>query len=290
LALRFAGFVLRLLFFALTLSTLLVAQRNPDQPAPPQPIFEVASIRAHPSSDPLTNRFDLGRGGKFTASNCSLRLLIRWAYNVLSSQLTGAPNWVGSEGWDIAAKGGGDAQVDEFRMMVQRLLEERFRLRYHWETKEAPVFHLVVGKAVKLRENTVRGDCPSIFSDGPSTPTGAFPGAPCGGLMNSPGHTQGNKLTAGELARDLSFFLDSPVLDKTGLTGKYDIELRWTPERILLQSSTPPDAASPSIFTAIQEQLGLKLESAKGRVRSLVIDTWNDRLQTELVSFLAQID
>jgi uncharacterized protein (TIGR03435 family) len=107
-------------------------------------------------------------------------------------------------------------------MMVQRLLEERFRLRYHWEAKEALAYHLVVGKAVKLRENTVRGDCPSIFSDAPSTPTGAFPGAPCGGLVNSPGHTQGNKLTAGELARDLSFFLDSPVLDKTGLTGKYD--------------------------------------------------------------------
>ena len=264
--------MLRLLFFALTTGTLLVAQRNPDQSAPLQPIFEVASIRAHPSSDPLTNHFLLGRGGKFTASSCSLRLLIRWAYNVLPSQLTGAPGWVGSEGWDIAAEGGGDAQVDEFRMMVQRLLEDRFRLRYHWETKEALVYDLVVSKAGKLQENTVRGDRPSILSAAPSAPTGAFPGAPCGGLMNSPGHTQGNKLTAGELARDLSFLLDSPVLDNTGLTGKYDIELRWTPERILLRSSTPPDAAPPWIFTAIQEQLGLKLESGKGPVRSLVID------------------
>jgi uncharacterized protein (TIGR03435 family) len=190
----------------------------------------------------------------------------------LSSQLTVAPGWLGSEGWDIAAKGGGDAQVDEFRMMVQRLLEDRLRLRYHWETKEAVVYDLLVSKAGKLQENTVRGDCPSIFSAAPSAPTGAFPGAPCGGLRNSPGHTQGNKLIAGELAGSLSFFLDSPVLDKTGLTGKYDIERRWTPDRILLQSWTLPDAASPSIFTAIQEQLGLKLESGKGPVRSLVID------------------
>ena len=191
---------------------------------------------------------------------------------MLPSQLTGASGWVRSEGWDIAAEGGGDAQFDETRMMVQRLLEDRFRLRYHWETKEALVYDLVVSKTGKLQENTVRGDRPSILSAAPSAPTGAFPGAPCGGLMNSPGHTQRNKLTAGELAGSLAFFLDRPVLDKTGLTGKYDIELRWTPERILLQSSTLPDAASPSIFTAIQEQLGLKLESGKGPVRSLVID------------------
>jgi uncharacterized protein (TIGR03435 family) len=126
-------------------------------------------------------------------------LAIRWAYDVLSSQLTGAPGWVGSEGWDIAAKGG-DAQFDEIRMMVQRLLEDRFRLRYHWETKEALVYDLVVNKADKLQENTVRGDCPSILSAAPSAPTTLC---------------VAGKLTAGELAGSLSFFLNRPVLDKT---------------------------------------------------------------------------
>jgi len=250
----------------------MFAQSNPQQPTPRQPVFEVATIRLHSSSDPLTNRFQLGRGGKFTASNCSLRVLIRWAYDVLQSQLTGAPGWVASDGWDIAAVSGGSAQAGEIRMMVQRLLEDRFRLRYHWETNEAPVYDLVVSKAGKLQENLVHGDCPSIISTAPDPPAGAFPEAPCGALMNSPGHTQGNKLTAGELAGSLSFFLDRPVLDKTGLTGKYDIELRWTPERILLQPSPLPDTAPPSIFTAIQEQLGLRLESGKGPIRLLVID------------------
>jgi uncharacterized protein (TIGR03435 family) len=260
--------VSRLLFLALTLGTLMVAQSNP----PSTPIFDVASIRLHSSSDPLTNRFQLGRGGKFTASNCSLRVLTTWAFDVLQSQVAGAPGWFASDGWDIAAASGRDAQSDEIRMMVQRLLEDRFRLRYHWETKEAPVYDLVVTKAGRLHENLVRGDCPAVVSAAPDARAGAFPDAPCGALMNSPGHTQGNKLTAGELAGSLSFFLNRPVLDKTGLTGKYDVELRWTPERILLQPSTLPDGAPPSIFTAIQEQLGLKLESGKGPVRLLVIE------------------
>jgi uncharacterized protein (TIGR03435 family) len=199
-------------------------------------------------------------------------VLIPWAYDVPQSQITGAPGWVASDGWDIAAVGGGDAPVDEIRLMVQQLLEDRFRLRHHWETTEAPVYDLVLSKAGKLRENLVPGDCPSVLAADADAPVGVFPGAPCGALMNSPGHTQGNNLTAAELAGSLSFFLERPVLDRTGLTGRYDVELRWTPERILLQSSTLPDGAPPSIFTAVQEQLGLKLQSGKGPVRLFVID------------------
>ena len=223
----------RLPFFALAFGTLMAAQSNPGQPLSQQPIFEVASIRAHSSGGPLANRFQRGRGGRFTASNCSLRVLITWAYDVLRSQVAGAPGWFASDGWDIAAKSADNVPVEEFRTMVQRLLEDRFRLRYHWETKEASVYDLVLSKAGRLRENPTPGDCPSILTAAPDAPPGAFPGAPCGALMNSPGHTQGNMLTADELASSLSFLLDRPVLDKTGLKGKYDIELRWTPDRIL---------------------------------------------------------
>jgi Protein of unknown function (DUF3738) len=157
-----------------------------------QPSFEVASVRSHSSGDRLTNRFLLGGGGRFTASNCSLRLLIR----------------------------------------------------------------------LGLRR--------SLISGGGGAGLGRLCRALCGELPNSPGQAQGNKLTSSELAGSLSFFLGRPVIDKTGLTGKYDIELRWTPEQVLLQSSAPPEA--PTIFTALREQLGLKLESGKGPVKTLVID------------------
>ncbi len=100
------------------------------------------------------------------------------------------------------------------------------------------------------------------------------------GLRNSPGHTKGYKLTADDLAGSLSFFLGRPVRDKTALTGKYDIELQWMPESVQMQPAAPPEAGptppvegtGPSLFTALQEQLGLKLKSGQGPVKMLVVD------------------
>jgi uncharacterized protein (TIGR03435 family) len=154
--------------------------------------------------------------------------------------------------------------------MLRNLLEDRIQLKTHWETRKAAVYDLIVSKAGKLRE-AEGGECPSIL-DAPSSRPDAPPNdAPCGGLMNVPGHTKGYKLTPSDLAEGLSFFLGRPVRDKTGLTGKYNIELEWTPDGALLQSP-PPEAGPPSIFTALQQQLGLKLESAKGLVKTLVVD------------------
>jgi uncharacterized protein (TIGR03435 family) len=235
----------------------VAAQAQPQPPAPPQS-FAVAAIKESHSGE-RTMLFDPRRGGAFTAANCSLGLLIQYAYDVMQFQISGAPGWVQSDRYDISAKAEGDSQVSEIRGMLQRLLEDRFQLKYHWETKEAAAYHLVVSKAGKLRESGP-GDCPPS-ADGP-----------CGTLRNSPGNTKGYKLTSGELAGSLSFFVGRPVLDKTGLTGKYDIELQWTPERVQLQSPAPSEESSPSIFTALQEQLGLKLESAKGPMKTLVID------------------
>jgi uncharacterized protein (TIGR03435 family) len=218
--------------------------------------FEVASIRANHSGERI-QLFNLARGGRFTTTNCSLRILIPYAYEVFQFQLSGAPDWVTSDKYDMAAKADGDPLPDEMRVLVRRLLEDRFQLKYHWETKESAGYNLVVSKPGKLRE-AAPGDCP-----------GAFPDAPCGALRNTPGHTQGNQLTAGQLAGSLSFFIQAFVTDKTNLTGQYDIELQWTPERVRMQSAEP---TGPSIFTALQEQLGLKLEAAKGPVKVLVID------------------
>ena len=160
----------------------------------------------------------------------------------------------------MAAKAEGNPPIAEYPAILQHLFEARFQLRVHWETKEAGIYNLVVSKPGKLREADP-GDCP---------PPGSTDESPCGSLPNSPGNTRGRKLTADELAGNLSFFVQKSVVNKTNLTGRYDIELHWTPDSVRMQTSDDP--TGPSIFTALQEQLGLKLEASKGPVKMLVID------------------
>jgi uncharacterized protein (TIGR03435 family) len=216
------------------------------QPQPASPLsFEVASIKANHSVERIM-LFQPGRGGRFTATNCSLSLLIQYAYGVRRFQISGAPDWVKSDRYNAAAKAEGDPQVREILAMLQRLLEDRLQLKYHWDTKEAAVHNLVVSKAGKLRDAEPR-DCPPPLSV-PTSRQGVPPDdAPCGSLRSSPGHTQGYKLAASDLAGSLSFLLERSVLDKTALTGKYDIELQWTPESVDFESP------APSIFTALRE-------------------------------------
>ena len=242
--------------------------------APPAESFEVAAIRANHSGDRVM-LFQPSHGGRFTATNCSLRLLIQYAYDVYQFQIYGGPVWIQSARYDIAAKAGGDPSVSIIRAMLRHLLEDRFQLQAHWDTAESGVFNLVVSKAGKLRESAP-GDCPPPLPNPQSRP-GQPPEAPCGALRNSPGDTAGRKLTAAELANSLAMFVGRPVLDKTGLKGKYDIDLRWTPDAAGKPSPAvgplePIDTTGPSIFTALQEQLGLKLESAIGQAKVLVID------------------
>ncbi|MBV8728520.1 MAG: TIGR03435 family protein, partial [Acidobacteriia bacterium] len=189
---------------------------------------------------------------------------------IFSFQIAGIPGWVQADGYDVAAKAGGDLPVREFPPMLRSLLEDRFQLKTHWETRKAAVYDLVVSKAGRLREAEGE-DCPSILDTPGPRPGDPPDDAPCGELMNAPGHTKGYRVPASELAGGLSFFLGKLVRDKTGLTGKYDIELQWTPDGPLLESPSS-ETGPPSIFTALQQQLGLKLESARGPVKILVID------------------
>jgi uncharacterized protein (TIGR03435 family) len=237
------------------------------QPPPAPQSFDVASIRINRSGDRIM-LFNPTRGGKFTAQNCSLSLLITFAYDVMQSHISGAPDWLKSERYDIAATAARDASVSEIRAMLQKLLEDRFQLKSHGETREGSVYDLVVSHAGKLKP-AASGECPSTFD---AQTTGPPADAPCGSLRNSPGHTKGYRLTSAQLADSLSFFLQEPVLDKTGLPGNYDIELDWTPENIRMTPPTSVETGPPSIFTAVQEQLGLRLIPAKGPVSMLVID------------------
>jgi bla regulator protein BlaR1 len=221
--------------------------------------FEVASIK--PTAE--TGRgMSLNRspGGRFTTANASLERLIEYAYDVQAHQISGGPNWLESEGFDIVAKTESEnPPTEELRLMVQKLLEDRFKLALHRETKELSVYTLVVGKGgPKLQR-----------SDKDGTRISA------GGM----GRTDFQKVSMAMLAKTLSQRLGRTVINGTGLKGDFDFALEWAPGEGEPRKKTngvevPPltDTSGPSIFTALQEQLGLKLESTKGPVEILVID------------------
>jgi len=182
------------------------------------------------------------------------------AYELEPYQIIGGPKWMDSDRYDIAAKaeGEGTPAKAQVRLMLQALLADRFRLRVHRETREMLVYMLVIGKGgPKLKESATGSQSSfSLSSGGPLTE-----------ITVSRGSME-------QLAIHLSSAgIGRPVLDRTGLTGSYDYKLRWTSGMSAAPDGTPADAGGqPSIFTAIQEQLGLKLESGKGPTELVVID------------------
>jgi uncharacterized protein (TIGR03435 family) len=231
------------------------AQSSAQPPALPQAraSFDVASIKLHPgtitmSADPAV------RGRRVTGTASTLLDLITTAYGVKYDQVSGGPGWGDSDHYDIDAKAEGDGILtkDQAQKMLQTLLAERFQLKIHRETKEVPVYALVVGKnGPKLKETSA--DAPGKnFVRGGST-----------GM-----HMEATRGTMEQLARQLSATAGRPVVDKTGLTGYYAYTLDWIPASRALE----PDSDIPSMVTAIQEQLGLKLERAKGPIEMLIVD------------------
>jgi uncharacterized protein (TIGR03435 family) len=256
-----------------SLSTGATAQVPTEPSRSPRPSFEVASVRAHDPNDIKdTDNFQPYPGGRFAASNCSLWMLIHYAFQVQPYQITRAPGWIKSEHYDVDAKPAETHPTDDIPPMLQVLLEDRFQLKYHWETRKQPGYDLVVVKPGKLRASIVKRDCPPPLSNSDGLPDGLPKDAFCGGLPNSPGHAKGYNLTASDLAGNLSWLLSKPISDKTNLAGRYDVELRWTPESAEMRSNASSEQDVPSIVTAIQEQLGLKLQPSKVPVRMFVID------------------
>jgi uncharacterized protein (TIGR03435 family) len=221
-------------------------------------------------------------GGRFIATNIPLQFLIENAYRIKDFQLSGAPPWLKSERYDIEAKAEGNLTFDAMLPMLQTLLEDRLQLKFHRETKELPIYALTIAKAGKLHE--AEGECgPRPATPPPLPEPGKLPTPPCGGFFIVPGRLSGQKVAIGQLIDALSRFTNRVVLDKTGLSGKYDINLEYTPDQGQLQPPPGPpppgmpplpaiDPNGPSLFTVLQEQLGLKLESQKGPVEIMVID------------------
>ena len=288
-----------------------LARQNETQPTAEssRPTFEVASIKPNKSG---TRMVRIGNTpGRFTANNVTVKMLVEFAYNIKDPQLSGGPGWIDSERFDVDAKTDepGDAPgssltagagpntkalargVDPLgmnerrRLMVQSLLADRFKLTLDRQTKDLPIYELVVGKGgPKFKETTL----PPFDPNAPPPSGPPQPGQPPmrHGIMMGIGRGQFN-MNGGSMAQfanALSERVGRTVVDKTGLTGEYDLTLQWTPDendpntrsggpdgRPPADAPPPPDPNGPTLFTALQEQLGLKLESTKGPVETFVI-------------------
>jgi bla regulator protein blaR1 len=207
-------------------------------------------------------------GGGLTATGVTLKMLIMNAYSIAAYQISGAPNWVGTERWDIEAKTEGVQGFlppAQFNVLLRHLIEERFQIKSHRKSKKLPAYALVVTRTgSKLTPH---------LADSTARPTDRF-GFGSATFSNMP---------VVDLARQLTLDLGRPVLDRTGLAGRFDFSLEWTPASNeggadafglppRAEPPSPVDSNKPSLFTALEEQLGLKLESTKSPVDILVID------------------
>jgi len=248
-------------------------------------VFEVASIKVNKSGE--RGHGSHLTGDLFVARNNSVRMLIEGAYGINNDQLLGGPKWIDSERFDIDAKI--DSSVaDRFGAlspqqrglalghMLQALLADRFKLTLQQGSKRLPVFVLVVAKNGPRLHESMPGDTYATgYKDRNGNPTGAGFDSDAAGRLSAQG------VSIAQFVRWLSRQMDRTVLDKTGLAGKYDFTLQWSPDdrapmRFFADRGQTVDAPAldslgPSIFTAIQEQLGLKLEPSKGPVQILVI-------------------
>jgi bla regulator protein BlaR1 len=251
----------RLILSAVAMTALGHAQALPKE-------FDVATIKPNGAND---NRFMIrpSPGGGLTITGVPLRMLIMEAYDVRTFQVSGGPGWMSTERWDIEAKAEGvqgQLPIGQTLKMLQALITDRFHLEVHHETKEMTIYALVVGKnGSKL------------------TPHTGEPPQPTDRLRVRPGSLRAKQIGTAGLVRQLTLQVGRPVIDKTGLTGAYDFALEWTPEPgqggpesiglpPALDFPRASDSNGPSIFTALQEQLGLRLDAQKGPVDLIVVD------------------
>jgi uncharacterized protein (TIGR03435 family) len=251
----------------LLLITPLLAQ------APPE--FEVASLKPNTSGALGFSIVPLP-GGKLNANNISLKRLIAVAYSVTDFQIFSSVPWLESERYDMEARAPGPASTPQMRLMLQPLLGERFKLKLHRETREMKIYTLTQVKPGAFGAGLVEspGECGSETTPQPALKNGT----PCGVVNMGPGRVAGQRGRIAQLCDRLSTLLSVTVVDKTGLQGNYNITMNWAPDPDMERTLTgdhPPagDVPGPSVFTAIQEQLGLKLTAGKGPVEVLVIDS-----------------
>jgi len=256
--------------------------------------FDVTSVKPNPTGRAGMTETRVLPGGRYIATNMAIRLLIGQTYQVQSYRLIGGPTWIETDAFDIVATADRDLSPANGQRplndALKALLAERFKLVIHMETRQLPAYGLVrAGKDGRLGPNITRSertDCAAVLAEvaaararepgglpPPPPPGGQAP--PCG-IVNMNGMFALDSATPMALTNVLSAELNRKVFDRTGLTGLFNVRLTWTPD-VLPVGPLPPehppiDPNGPSIFTAVQEQLGLKLEPTIGPVDVLVID------------------
>jgi bla regulator protein blaR1 len=272
---------------AILISPRLVAQSIPDANSRTL-AFEAASVKPNKSTE--RNRgAGFQPGGRFLARNMTLRALVAIAYGtpqpLPAFRVVGGAGWTDSDGFDVEAKTVGEFQdtqggpgfSNSGELMLRTLLAERFSLKAHTETRDLPIYALVQARSngslgPRLSRSNVDCDV-ALAAAAASRRAGVAPNPGDRPVCAFRGFT-GSGVTLGQLSAVLTPFLQRVVLDRTGLDGRFDVDLALTPDQLRRPDAPVPNASpdGPSIFTTLQEQLGLKVESTRGPVEVVVID------------------
>jgi uncharacterized protein (TIGR03435 family) len=255
--------VARAALTAVVLSADVLAQR---------PVFEAAVFRRNPSGEE-TSSIGQRPGGQYVMTNGPIYLLLMNAFRPENRDIVGAPSWVASERYDFQARANATTTSDDLRLMLRAVLADRLKLQAHLEPRDQAVYFLIAarpdGRLGPQIERTAR-DCASLAAaDRAGVPRPALPppsnGAPPCGMRTNDGELMAGGVTMDILARNLGMQAGRPVFDRTGLDGYFDLTLKW-------RDQNPANTDAASFFTALQEQLGLKLESGRAPLQTLVID------------------
>ena len=242
------------------------------------PAFEVVSVKPNASGDANSTSIVLP-GARYTATNATLRMLIKTAYQVHDDQIASGPGWMNTDRFDVTARGAGNPAPAEFvnqaRLMLRAALADRFQLMLRRETREIAVYTLMparrdgrFGPQFRRADETCSGPSTPlpVASDAPEP----IPDLPCDGGFSRAGHIGARARDFSTLLRSLSTWTDRVLIDRTELSGRFDWDLQWTPE-----SSSPEvgtDADRLPLVTALREQLGMRLEAQRSAVEVLVVD------------------
>lgn len=249
--------ILPILVIAMAAPTGSLFGQAPNSSAVPNPVFEVATIK--PSNPAAQGKSGGMRGSQFYASNVTLNYMISFAYGVHPGQITGGPGWLDADKFDVVATPNTSASptLEQLRIMMRELLSERFALSFHNGRKLLDVYTVTAGgRPLKLSPSTrLPEELPKItFNYGTISAANAT-------IKDFVGTLQSN-------------VLDRPVLDNTGISGRFDFALNWSPDEFQYggRGANGQAGTGPTIFTAIQEQLGLELRSAKAQSEVMIID------------------
>jgi uncharacterized protein (TIGR03435 family) len=254
----------RALWFAMAFLVCVVPVRSQASADGKAPSFEVAAIKPAPANTKAARYITMQGTNRFVVKYYTLKLLIAAAYDLSPKVISGGPAWSGSDHFDIEALTPGDARPARTQQMamLRTLLTDRFMLSFHREGKEFSIYALEVAKGgAKLRASTAPAGDPAQLT------TTIYP---------DHAHLPAKNTSMGDFASQLQRgFLDRPVVDRTGLTGRYDFDLDWVPDETQFGgevASATAEAQAPPFFAAIEQQLGLHIEATRGTVDALIID------------------